>query len=85
LLQDLAQEVEVRIGQLSAQSGLAAEAAGLQRPAHGIGVEKEFGGNGADLPNARHETDGGCEPLVHRGSCCTSGKGFTQRPRRPQI
>ena len=50
LLQGLAQEVEVRIGQLSAQSGLAAEAAGLQCPAHGIGMEKEFGGNGADLP-----------------------------------
>ena len=50
LLQGLAQEVEVRIGKLSAQAGLAAEAAGLQRPAHGIGVEKEFGRNGADLP-----------------------------------
>jgi len=50
LLQGLAQEVEVRIGQLSAQSGLAAEAVGLQRPAHGIGMEKEFGGNSADLP-----------------------------------
>jgi len=42
LLQGLAQEVEVRIGQLRAQAGLAAEAVGIERPAYGIGVEKEF-------------------------------------------
>ena len=50
LLQGLAQEVEVRIGQTGAQAGLAAEAVGLERGAHGIGMEKEFGGNGADFP-----------------------------------
>jgi hypothetical protein len=50
LLQSLAQEVDVRIGQLSAEAGLAAEAIRVERPAHGVGMEKEFGRNGADLP-----------------------------------
>ena len=50
LLQGLAQEVEVRIGETVAQPGMAAEAVGVERGAHGIGVQVQFRRNGADLP-----------------------------------
>ena len=50
LLQGLAQEVEVRIGEAVAQPGLAAEAIGVERGAHGIGMQMQFRRNGADLP-----------------------------------
>ena len=50
LLQGLAQKVEVRIGDTVAQPGLAAKALGVERGAHGVGVQMQFRRNGADFP-----------------------------------
>ena len=50
LLQGLAQKVEVRIGEAVAQPGMAAKALGVERGAHGIGVQMQFRRNRADLP-----------------------------------
>ncbi len=50
LLQGLAQEVEVRIGEAVAQPGMAAKALGVERGAHSIGVQMQFRRNGADFP-----------------------------------
>ena len=50
LLQGLAQEVEVRIGETVAQPGMAAEALGVERGAHSIGVQMQFRRNRADFP-----------------------------------
>ena len=50
LLQGLAQEVEVRVGETIAQPGLAAEAIGVERDAHRIGMQVQFGRDGADFP-----------------------------------
>ena len=49
-LQGLAQEVEIRIGQAVAQPGMAAKALGVERGAHGVGVQMQFRHNRADLP-----------------------------------
>ena len=50
LLQGLAQKVEVRIGDTVAQPGLATKALGVERGAHGVGVQMQFRRNGADFP-----------------------------------
>jgi hypothetical protein len=50
LLQGLAQEVEVRIGEAIAPPGMATEAIGCERGAHGIGMQVQFRRNRADLP-----------------------------------
>jgi DNA-binding XRE family transcriptional regulator len=50
LLQGLAQEVEVGIGELLAAAGMAAEAVGVQGGAYGVRMQAEFGRQGADLP-----------------------------------
>ena len=50
LLQGLAQEVEVRIGQAVTQPGMATEAIGVERGTHGIGMEVQFRRNRADFP-----------------------------------
>src|SRR5271157_335722 len=50
LLQGLAQEVEVRIGEAVAQPRLAAEAIGVERGAHRIRMQVQFCRNGAHFP-----------------------------------
>jgi hypothetical protein len=50
LLQGLAQEVEVRIGEAITPPGLATEAIRVERGAHGIGMQVQFRRNGADFP-----------------------------------
>src|SRR5215472_2562541 len=50
VLQGLAQEVQEGIGEAIAETRQAVEAIGVQGVAHGLGVQAEFGRNGADLP-----------------------------------
>jgi hypothetical protein len=50
LLQGLAQKIKVRIREANARPGLAPEAIGVQRGAHGIGMQVQFRRNRADLP-----------------------------------
>src|SRR5271157_319149 len=61
LLQGLAQEVEVRVGEAGAEARMRAEAIRLQRAAHGVRMEAEFGHDGADFPmlGVKEMTDAG--------------------------
>jgi hypothetical protein len=61
LLQGLAQEVEVGIGEAGAEAGMRAEAVRLQGTTHGVRMEAERGGNGADFPmlGVKEMTDAG--------------------------
>ena len=50
-LQRVAQEIQVGIDETIPQPGMVvAEAIGFQGAAHGLGMQAEFRGNGADLP-----------------------------------
>jgi hypothetical protein len=49
-LERLSNELDVGVGSRGAHTGAQAQAVGLERPLHGITVEAEFVGNGADLP-----------------------------------
>ena len=85
LLQGLTQEVQVGIHQALALARAAAETVTFQGSTDGIGVQDQFGGNGADLPvfGMKEVTD--LSDLFSRNHAAPQGKGFTQRPRRPQI
>ncbi|MSO22789.1 MAG: hypothetical protein EXQ58_05940 [Acidobacteria bacterium] len=50
LLESLAEEVQVRIGQPGATRRATAKALGLQSPAHGVGMQAELGRKGTHLP-----------------------------------
>jgi hypothetical protein len=50
LLQGLAQKIKVRISEANARPGLAPEAIGVQRGAHGIGMQVQFRRDRADFP-----------------------------------
>ena len=50
LLQGLAEEVQVGIGEAIAEAGMATEAVGVEGAAHGVGMHAEFRRNGAHLP-----------------------------------
>lgn len=85
LLEGLTQEVQIGIGQPAAVRWAAEKAFGLQRPAHGVGVQAEFGRNGAHLPGARRGTSDGSEPSFSSNHGSFSRvKGLTHPPRRPQ-
>jgi hypothetical protein len=60
-LESLAQEVAVGIGETVAQRRLTTEAMGFQGGAHGVGMQTEFSGDGADLPvlDVKVATNGG--------------------------
>src|SRR5271157_382636 len=84
LLQGLAEEVEVGIGEAIAEAGMAAETIGIERRAYRLGVQTQLGRNRADFPmfGMKQMADVGYLFLRNHES---PRKGFTQRPRRPQI
>ena len=84
LLQGLAEEVEVGIGEAIAEAGMTAEAIGIERRAYRLGVQAQLGRNGPDLPMLGVKEMADVSDLF-LGNHESPRKGFTQRPRRPQI
>jgi hypothetical protein len=89
LIEDLSGELHVRVGDRGAHLLRAVEAIRFYGVAHGVGMNVEFAGNGADFPvlgikltanlHARFRADHEFL-LPHRGYC---GKGSTNRPFLP--
>ena len=84
LVQGLAQKVEVGIGEAGAGAGMAAETIGIERRAHRLGVQTQLGSNRPDLPMLGMKQMADVSNLFLRNHE-SPRKGFTQRPRRPQI
>src|SRR5947208_1923239 len=91
LLQSQANEPDVGIGDRGAQRLRAFEALTLDGVAHGVGVDAQLSGNGADLPmlgikvasNLRADLVGDHEGShLRRGMC---GNGSMKRPICPQM
>src|SRR5579872_1349487 len=91
LLQGLADELQVRIGQTRAQCFGTVESLRFDGTANRIGMHSQFSCNGSDLPmlgvkvaanlRTRLRTDHQVQFFPHRGIL---GKGSTKRPCRPQ-